>query len=464
MSQNSLVDSGAQSSKPYRLKPGLAAALASLEVQLDQELTRYRRSKTGYRTLSQTHVGKVMVSQPQPLSAIATTVGQSQLPAEDNLGDELEKFGLIATPSATTGMEKEDIAVPATTINTPLTFVEEPLQKVSSSSKAEDILQRETLQSLAASVSSTIEELESSLAADHAKTKNPNVSSSVSIVPTNLKEQVSPTNIAAVGNNNDDSRTHPNDYLESSEALLRSLTEEQSKEKKQPSSGNDSLLSPLGIGSMLLLLVASMTLGYVIFNPKSLPQINLGGLFKNDTQQTTETLEGSAKSAATNIPEPTLTPLRKYPNLANQEFPEVRDPNDVVGLKPKPKPVPQAIAPNPVPPPFPVNPPIQRVETLPPTTATLPSPIVPASPKPKPVTVKPKPNSEIKPSADGLYHVITDNKGSNALASARKIIPDAYLSDDGAFIYLGALKNKEKAQLLLQQLQSKGIKARIENQ
>ncbi|MUH00181.1 hypothetical protein F7734_51105 [Scytonema sp. UIC 10036] len=463
MSQNSLVDtSGAQSSKSYRLKPALAAALASLEVQLDQELTRYRRTKTGYGTLPRAHIGKVMANQPQPLSAIATTGGKSQSPAEDNLGDELEKFGLVATPSAPVGMEKEDIALPSTTINTPLTFTEEPLQKVSSLSKAEDILQRETLQSLAASVSSTIEELESSLASDHAKTKNTTGSSSVSIVPTNVKEHGSPKNLAEVDNNND-SRTQPNDYLESSEALLRSLTEEQSKEKKQPSPSNDSLLSPLGIGSMLLLLVASMTLGYVVFNPKSLPQISLDGLLKKNIQPTTETSSGSAKSG-TNIPEPTLTPLRKYPNLAEQEFPEVRDPNDVVGLKPKPKPAPVAIAPNPnpVPPPFPVNPPTQRVEPLPPPTATLPSPIVTASPKPKLATVQPKPNAEIKPSADGLYHVITDNKGSNALASARKIVPDAYLSDNGAFIYLGALKNKEKAQSLVQQLQSKGIKARIQ--
>ncbi|KYC43896.1 hypothetical protein WA1_01725 [Scytonema hofmannii PCC 7110] len=462
MSQNSLVDtSSAQSSKPYRLRPALAAALASLEVQLDQELTRYRRTKTGYRTLSQIHVGKVMANQPQSLSAIATTGGKSQLLAEDSLGDELEKFGFVATPSAPVGMEKEDIAVPATTINTPLTSTEEPLQKASSPAKAEDILQRETLQSLAASVSSTIKELESSLSSDHAKTKTTTGSSSVSIVPTSVKEHVSQKNLAEVDNH--DSRTQPNDYLESSEALLRSLTEEQSKEKKQPSSSNDSLLSPLGIGSMLLLLVASMTLGYVVFNPKSLPQISLDGLFKKNPQLATETLERSAKSA-TNIPEPTLTPLRKYPNLANQEFPELRDPNDVVGLKPKSKPAPPAIAPNPVPPPFPINPPTQRVQPLPPPTATLPSPIVTASPKPKPPSVKPTPNAEIKPSADGLYHIITDNKDSNALASARKIIPDAYLSENGAFIYLGALKSKEKAQTLLQQLQNKGIKARISDQ
>ncbi|GAA6622032.1 hypothetical protein [Scytonema sp. NUACC26] len=463
MSQNTLMDtsSGAQSSKPHRLKPALAAALASLEVQLDRELTRYRRTKTGYGTLSQAYVGKAMATQTQALSAVATTEDKSQLPAEDSLKDELENFGLVATSSAPTEMEKEDMAVPATTINSPLSFMEEPLQRVSSSNKAEDILQRETLQSLTASVSSTIEELESSLTSERDKTKNTPVSSSLSIISTGVKEHGNHKNLVEVDNK--DSRSQPNDYLESSEALLRSLTEEQSKEKKQPNPSNDSLLSPLGIGSMLLLLVASMTLGYIVFNPKSLPQFSLDGLFKQNPQSTTATSEESTKPGA-NVPEPPLTPLRKYPNLATQEFPEVRDPNDVVGLKPKPKPVPvaPALAPNSVPPPFPVNPPTQRVQPLPPPSATLPSPVVTASTKPKPSNAKPKPKAEIKPSADGLYHVITDNKGSNALAIARKVIPDAYLSDDGAFIYLGALKSKEKAQLLLQQLQSKGINARIQ--
>jgi len=39
---------GTQSSKTPGLKPQLAAALACLEVQLDQELARYRRTRTGY--------------------------------------------------------------------------------------------------------------------------------------------------------------------------------------------------------------------------------------------------------------------------------------------------------------------------------------------------------------------------------------------------------------------------------
>ncbi|GAB1539225.1 hypothetical protein NUACC21_18910 [Scytonema sp. NUACC21] len=464
MSQNPLVGSGAQSSKPHRLKPALAAALASLEVQLDQELARYRRTRTGYRTLSQPHIGRLIGNQLQELTAISTMGEKSQLSAEESFPHELENFGLATTSPGKAALEHEEIPTSATAINTPPRSIAETQPKVHSPAKAEEVLQREVIQSLTASVSSTIEELESSLSSDPAKTKTTPPSSSVSIVTVGVKEHKIPPNLAEVDKTTDDNRLPPEDYLESSEALLRSLTEDQPKEKKQTSSNNDSLLSPLGIGSMLLLLVASMTLGYVVFNPKSLPQISLEGWFKQTSPTNAKNTEEGAKQS-TNVPSPTLAPIPKYPNLATDEFPEVRDSNDVVGLKPKPKPIP-TVAPNPVPPSFPVSsPPTQAVRPLaPPTTALPPTALPPptATTSPKPPSTKPKPNGEIKPSVDGFYHVITDNKGNNALASVRKIIPDAYLSDDGSLIYLGALKNKEKAQTLLQQLQSKGIKARIQ--
>jgi hypothetical protein len=57
MSQNQLVESGHQSSKTPGLKPALAAALSCLEVQLDQELARYRRTRTAFKTPSQPRIG-----------------------------------------------------------------------------------------------------------------------------------------------------------------------------------------------------------------------------------------------------------------------------------------------------------------------------------------------------------------------------------------------------------------------
>jgi hypothetical protein len=281
---------------------------------------------------------------------------------------------------------------------------------------------------------------------------------------------------------NEDTPTHPDDYLESSEALLRSLTEEQAPTKK-PSHPGDSLLSPLGIGSMLLLLIASLTLGYVVFNPKSLPQFNLAGIFKGNSS---EPAGNTPVIGSNNIPtpEPTLTAVPKYPNLANDEFSEVNSPNDIVNLKPKAKATStvgaKPINRQPVAPEVGVQ--TSQIQTIPTTIAkapvqplpslapsnlpqvtgsttlpTNPTAITSATTTPTPINL-----DDIKASGDGFYHIVTDNQNDRALKDSQQFVRDAYLSPDGKLIYLGALKSKKEVKQLLKELQSKGINARVE--
>jgi len=61
----------------------------------------------------------------------------------------------------------------------------------------------------------------------------------------------------------------PNDYLESSEELLRSLAEEEAGAEQERSS-IENLLTPLGIGSMMLMLIGSGMFGYLVMNPSTL--------------------------------------------------------------------------------------------------------------------------------------------------------------------------------------------------
>ena len=70
-------------------------------------------------------------------------------------------------------------------------------------------------------------------------------------------------------------------------------------------------------------------------------------------------------------------------------------------------------------------------------------------------------DADIKPSADGFYHVVVDNLGVASVTQAQQVVPDAYISDDGKLIHLGALKTKERAQKLLTELKSKGLEAKI---
>ncbi|MDZ7951767.1 hypothetical protein [Nostoc sp. DedQUE09] len=445
MTQNPLNDSGShQSSKTPGLKPVLAAALASLEVPLDQELARYRRTRTGLVSSKQSRVANYMSAQPQPLTAIPTTSNTTQ--------SSVTEIKTNVPPASVPVYQETTAPVDVPPASVPVNPEINPAP-------------------VTAAKTEELNNLNVPSASNSAKTQTqlppppPNFSSS--IVPAAVKNTKSENHLQT-----DNSPKHPDDYLESSEALLRSLTEEQ-PETKKPSNSSDSLLSPLGIGSMLLLLVASLTLGYVVFNPKSLPQWNLGNLFNGNSSPTPENAEEVGSNVQPQI-QPPSTSIPKYPNLATEEFPEVRDPNDVVGLKPKVQPTP-AVVPNPVVPQNPANPqgafstnpntaqptnpialaPVPTLQSLPPLN------LPPTSTLPKPIASSPKPDAEIKPGTDGFYHVVIDNQGA-AFASARQVIPDAYLSPNKELIYLGAFKTKEQVKQQMKLLQARGIKARVQ--
>ncbi|MBW4571750.1 MAG: hypothetical protein KME31_28155 [Tolypothrix carrinoi HA7290-LM1] len=401
---------GTQSSKTPGLKPALASALSCLEVQLDQELARYRRTRTGYNIPNQSRV-----------SSNAPQLQQTAIAALD---------GVLAAGIA-----------PKKAVPTPTLLQDATVLQANTPSASVEV---ETPQSMPAATTVNTEIQNPPKVEVIDKTDTPNKENG-SIVPAVVKSDKTENTPS------DDTPKQPDDYLESSEALLRSLTEEQPQKRKP--SNSDNLLSPLGIGSMLLLLVASLTLGYVIFNPKSLSVFGFGGKSQPNSPPTASTT--NVKNTEKTKPETPTTPIPKYPNLATDEFPEVNDPNDVVGLKPKPKPTPTAI-PSPVAARIPANPllaPIQQAQPLP---GQMPTPKATTSPKPE------LPLTEVKPSADGFYHIVIDNQGANAFASARVVVPDAYFSPDGKLIYLGALKTKEQVKQQMQLLQSKGIKARVQ--
>lgn len=140
----------------------------------------------------------------------------------------------------------------------------------------------------------------------------------------------------------------------------------------------------------------------------------------------------------------------------------MRNPIDVVGLKPKVQPTPIAPA-NTLPIQQPVIPPVTN-----PLPEAQPLPTLDASstprlqPLPQGTATLPPASNQIKPSADGLYHIVIDNQGANALTAARQVVPDAYLSRNSTLIYLATVKTKEEAEQRLKQLQAKGIKARLQ--
>ncbi|MDB9372436.1 hypothetical protein [Nodularia sphaerocarpa] len=411
MSENPRIDSETKSSKTSGLKPQLAAALATLEVPIDQELARFRRTRIGVRIQNQSRMGSYISSQSPDLPDYRATEGK-------------------ITP--TVGNNNTD-STPAFILN-------------------------ETLAENPAATHATLDDLNLISDSVSIKTQIPQSATNSASSIVHRVVELEQNQHLAPGN---DHPLQPDDYLESSEALLRSLTDEQ-ESTEQPSNSNDSLLSPLGIGSMLLLLVASLSLGYVVLNPNSpgWSMLNLGRFFQTESSpnigENTETIGSNTQGES----QPELTPIVKYPNLAAKEFREVRNPTDIVGLQPKVQPTPTPIISQP-----PVIPP--TMESLPQLQAVIPVDVPPSraeitAPVSANKTNPPNANAELKPAADGFYHIVMDNQGDRALSNAQKIVPDAYLSPGQTLIYLAAVKTQEEAKQRVQEFQSKGIKARVQ--
>jgi hypothetical protein len=388
MNQNPLRDS----SQTPVLNPALTTALASLEVQLDQELTRYRRTRKNARQ--------------QPLSSVESYTRNKKTAL-------LTDIQLPAVPSIATPPENPLLTKETEAINFPQDFAISEIEETSTPPNLEK--------------------------------------SSSSIVPTKIQSVENQTLLTT-----NDTPKQPDDYLESSEALLRSLTAEapQTQTPNSPKS-RDSVLSPMGIGSMLLLLLATLTLGYVVLNPKTLPKFNFSNLPNNNSSPiavNTEVIENNSQPTS----EPKITPIAKYPNLATQEFRQIRNPQDIVDLTPKIKPTPQI-----VPTPLAIQPPIIPITPITPLPTLSPLSTL-STPLPKPTATASPLTEDVKLSTNGYYYIIADNQGDKALTAAKQVVPDAYLSPNQKFIYLGALKTKDEIKRKLQELEAKGIKGRLE--
>ncbi|MGI0485094.1 SPOR domain-containing protein [Pantanalinema rosaneae CENA516] len=297
----------------------------------------------------------------------------------------------------------------------------------------------------------------------------------------------------------------PDDYLESSEELLRSLAETEADIEVEQSFMQN-LLTPLGLGSMLLLLVSSAIFGYVIMNPSSLSQLfaTRSGSKSVLNPPTTVTPPNGANTAQP--PEP---------NLAAREFPEINPANlgtlkaepGATSAKPATKPgaksagnptarstdsgtsettstpapirsrsEPPAAAPEVYSPPEPAvapDPPSNYRTYAPPARESSPPPPVvqpappvqrsePPAPAVAPQAVAPAPSPATGSDAYP-YKIGIPYQNDQSLEAARKVVPDAFVrnGDDGAKVQVGASGSQADAEARAQELRNQGIPAEV---
>jgi len=474
MSQQPLVESRRKSSQTPSLQPVLAAALASLEVQLDEELVRYRRAKAGAQTHPQPDLGKRF--HQKPLERIDIT--------PEGVQTQPQAAATTAPPPSLPSATKQLPAPPPPpappkiqTPSVPQISQTEPDASAPSPSGALNTPAVKTPEFSNPQPNTTLNTPETTTANLPASAVG---QTSGSIVPTTAS-QTQAQSITNTATN----PTQPDDYLESSEQLLRSLSEEQ--QSAQPSQRTkklqDNLLSPLGIGSMLLLVLASATLGVVVMNPGGLRQTPLGKIFASNsgTVAPDSSVTGSSARVTSNTRSQSNSPvasLPKSPNLAEREFVDLNlDTVTTLQTKsqatPEASPTPTAASSTTAPAPSQTTPtkPVPQVPTTTRVQTIQMQPLMPTNLPPvpgisgtqpsAPATQQPQNPKDLKPSASGWYHLVTDNAKPTSFGEIRKLVPDAYLSPKRTLIYVGAFKTVADAEQRIKELEAQGIKARV---
>ena len=391
MNQSSVVNSN--KSSDAQLQPALKAVLGSLDVQLEEELSRYRR----YRRKTT----------PTPTSAKPPSSSYTQKPSE-----------VLSVSAGESNIEPS--SAPATPV------AKSPTSQIPSGWE------------------SVVVPSSAPLAPRLSETESGSSTNGHSSPP-------SPVNPYA-----------PQGYLESSQQLVSSLEERRARRRKRSWVG--SLLTPVGIGSMLLFLLSCIGLGYVVMSPSGMATLGLNRWWKfnQNPQQTDETADPR--------------PLEPKPNLAAREFVDL-ELSTLSNINPNPNPIPAPTTQTPVPPnaqnltppsPLPSGPGMSNL-----TNELLPDP-VPATPKPAPApTVAPvqtptpqppagaatKPNTAPVRASDGLYYVVTSYTDERSLEKVREVVPDAYVREfkTGVKVQMGALDNQAAAQRLAEELRVQGV-------
>ncbi len=301
------------------------------------------------------------------------------------------------------------------------------------------------------------------------------------------------------------------DYFASSEELLKSFPHAEVTTTKRQPSLLDTLLTPLGVGSMLLLLLSSISLGYVIMHPASLGLMAaLGGDRNNDP--TPAPLPNSDQSISPNLAsdefvDVNLNTLSQLPRsdrpstvvTVPQTATPALSPSSSRSTAPSATTEPSATTDAPRLSAAITQPPIQTVtipsqpvirqseSALPPAQVRAPAPAyvppapayVPPAPKPayvappQPAATAPQPApaladappvpiAQAPPSAN-RYYVVTDYTGDPSLSQARQAIGDAYVRNfnDGAKVQMGSFEDSASAEQMAQQLQQQGVPAKV---
>lgn len=448
MSERSPKASPAPVSPEHGLKPVLQSVLESLDVKLESELTRYRRQKRG-DAVQPSYSGNGLTP-PQKTAVDLITLSSSSTPLQQSPSLEL--------PSAQT-----------------LKF--EALKPMPAPEPAE---------TRTAAVNGTQHQpLNSPAIATSGENDIPGTANGTGFSTESPGALVGPTE----GTNPKD----PNEYLDSSEKLVSSLDRENAKKlaelrARRKTRSQNSLLSPVGIGSMLLFVAASATLIYVVTqmgegeNGNTRMQANRGRNGNSQVSEATSTNE--APKITPDLTNSQFKPLElgNLGTLEEKPTVPVPVPNSQQSTPAQPGAIAPTVSTNLAPgTPAPTSPGLSNLTTdylagsaqpmgTPPATGTAPTvapnagTVTPAAPAAPRTPRTPAAPAGVSPASfPGFYYVVMDYQNDESLWKAREIVPDAYLREYpiGVKIQVAAFEDQASAQAMVQQMKQQGITGQI---
>jgi hypothetical protein len=236
MSQNTSVESSTRSSPNPSINPALQAALSSLDVQLEEELARYRRQRAGRPVISPRGLGRHQTRKPIELISV------------DKPGSQTQQLALGMSTAAPI------LSFPLVSVNPA------PAAAPPNETDRQPMAQPGQLDASYEPALPPVVSPQNKAAADNSMTQ---ASVTEQLIPPQEPAEVRGNLVPLSA-----AQAPPEDYLESSEQLLRSLGEQEADIQPQKRF-TDRLLTPLGIGSILLLLLSTATVGYILTNPST---------------------------------------------------------------------------------------------------------------------------------------------------------------------------------------------------
>jgi len=251
----------------------------------------------------------------------------------------------------------------------------------------------------------------------------------------------------------------PEDYLESSEQLLRDLDYVEAAQPTEPvdeiegeaiATEKNSFLTPLGVGALAILLLSGTLLGAVAVNSNFWGRLT--GL-----EETSEDPSGESEPPAAEPPPASDPPLPSgQPDLAREGTPAL-DPDPLGDSE-----APGEATGNAVP-----APPASEVPFIEPSDAEPTDDAEAASEAAAPDSTAAAPDpAQVAPApqgTEGWIYVIADYSDRASLQAARAIVPEAFLIEHqgGIAIQLGAFRRQDEAASLIAELERQEISAEV---